>query len=140
MITSTEIVNTVESEVIQNVIDSREIANLTIVSDGSGTARVEIAFTYEDIASPVFIGTLPEDCRVFKARLDIIEAFDEGFYLTVGDDVGEARIMTVAQNNPQLANSYIVEPDVLYELQTDISVYFGGASAAGSGRIIIYYS
>jgi hypothetical protein len=141
LITSTKISNTIESGVVQNVIDSRELANLTINTTGGGTARLELAFSFADTDGlSLLIGQIPVS-RVFKARLDIDEAFDAGIYFTIGDEVAQGRIMYAAQINAQLANSYIAEPDVLYDEATNIKIYFGGGEATvGSGRIIIYYS
>lgn len=139
MIISENVIDEITSEIHNEVIESETVVDVTINVSGS---RKEITFDHTDTAElSKVIGSMPALLSIHKVRVDILEAFDAGIFFTIGDDVAQGRIMTAAQINAQLVNSYIAEPDIAYAVATNAKIYFGGGeSTAGSGKIIIYYS
>jgi hypothetical protein len=129
--------NVITSENTQNVIYSRDVVALTL-NGGSCLAK---AFSHTDTsAASLKIAAIPANRRVSRVVLEVTEAFGAGFYLTVGDAVGQARLMTVNDSYPQEINSFSVDIDYLYSERTDLYIYFGASSATGNANIIIYYS
>jgi hypothetical protein len=108
---------------------------------GLKLGRLEVTFDYNDFnAGEIVIGAIPADKRVFKASLLINIDFNDDATLTIGDDIGVARLQTINDSQLNVAKSYDVENEFLYEDETELKVYpTTGTPTQGEGTIIIYY-
>ncbi|OGD36843.1 hypothetical protein A2V94_07080 [Candidatus Atribacteria bacterium RBG_16_35_8] len=96
-------------------------------------------FTYNDIGSSIIIGSCVAGNVISKVVFEVIEPFNGGLTITIGDAIGQGRLMTANQNNPSYSGSYCASPNYLYETSTEIRIYFpSGLSTSGVGRVIVY--
>lgn len=110
------------------------------VRAGTG-GSLSVEFDSGDVAAgSLEIGRVPALSRIFRAVLEIATPFDGATLITVGDEAGQARLMTNTDNDPGRAGSYVVEPDFAYPSETDLKLFFpSGSPTIGQGRAIIYY-
>ena len=112
-----------------------------VINQVTGVFRIEKDFTFEDVVDGYLdLGNIPADKRVYDTVLIISTAFDGTTTITIGDIVAQARLMSIAQNDPSNANVYSVEGHVEYSALTLLKMFFSGTPTAGEGTAIIYYS
>lgn len=98
-----------------------------------------VDFTYSDVGSSIIIGSCVAGNIISKVIFEVIEPFNGGLTLTIGDAIGQGRLMTANQNNPSYSGSYCISPNILYETSTEIRIYFpSGSPTNGIGRVIVY--
>ena len=125
-------------EIETKVIETGNIIKKEIVV--SGADRLELDFTFEDVPDgSISFGFIPALKRVYNTVLIIQTAFD-ALTVTIGDDDAQARLMTIAENNPAIENIYSVENHVEYDALTELKIYLTGNPTIGAGTAIIYYS
>ena len=96
-------------------------------------------FTAAAWPGPVALGTVPADHLVRKAVVEILEVFDGGAAITVGDAVAQGRFQAVADNTPSRVFRYNHENDYRYDTDTAVAVYLpAGAPTVGRARVILY--
>lgn len=109
---------------------------------GSGGSKpIFVDFDYTDFTGgPValLIGKMLKDVYCNSCVVDIIDAFDGGVTLTVGDMVAQGRLQIVADNFPGIVDQYETRPNYAYSVSTDVYVFLTGTPTVGSGRVVVY--
>ena len=109
---------------------------------GSGNIQANIPFSL--FPSSVIIGIIDAGRTVEKATLEVVTPFDVPLQVTVGDDVGEGRFLTVYDSNLQSAGEvFVVESGHKYLSSTPVKLYFvdtPNPPTQGSLRVIVYFS
>lgn len=114
-----------------------EFAEHVIINQGG--AKIETDFSFTDFQNDKKIIGLILPSRVPRVVIMVDEAFNEGT-LVIGDEDAHGRIVAANEVDLTHAKKYVLEPDVEYESNTQIYIYFEtGAPSAGSGTIIVYY-
>jgi hypothetical protein len=111
-----------------------------LILDGRVRNKIEVSFSFSDfVGGSLLIGTIGSGSRVASVSLIVVTAFNAG-QLTVGDSIGQGRLMTAAENYLMEADTFKTEKDILYAVDTAISVYFSGAPIQGSGTVVVYFN
>jgi len=119
---------------LRNAITPRRLATLRplpLVAD----------FGFADVPSgSVSLGVLPPGHIVRETVVEILDPFNGGTAITVGDAAAQARFQAVSDNSPERANHYNVN-NVFegYATETEIFVYFpAGSPTSGSGKVTVF--
>lgn len=97
-------------------------------------------FDFSDLASAFVVGVVPIGKSVYRVAVDVVSAFDNNAIVTVGDDIGEARLMLSDELDLTVADRFTSEPDYVTEADTTFKIYpVSGTPTVGSGIIKIYY-
>lgn len=115
------------------------------VQQGTTTGSGVLVRTFQaseiSFGNPVLIGTVPPGKRIPRCVLQITSAFNHNAKITIGDVVGQGRLMTDDENEAWAANKYITEPDVLYQAGTAVYIFLpSGTPTTGQAVVIIYYT
>lgn len=126
---------------------SNEMIDVTLSNDAVyyfGSDHLEIDFSYEDWGlGKKKIGTALAMLRITEVVSLVNEdgcgsVFNEGT-IVIGDENAHGRLMVAADSDLTKRKKYTVEPDVYYEANTDLYIYFEtGAPTTGNGTVIIY--
>jgi hypothetical protein len=126
--------------VIDDDLVTRRFYNANVPS-GSITSR-SVAFT-NGSSFPLNIGAvIPNGAQILRTRISIGTAFTPATVLfEVGKSGTTNELMTSAQNNPQVTDTYVVEnDDIILASDTQYIISsVGGAPTAGAGRVTIEY-
>ena len=150
-VVSTEQVSSiVESTTPDILVETVEI--VTIISEGTQgppgrdgdvvAQHKELSFSYADIVNSLVIGGVVLNQKVQQTVIEIIEPFDNDLGITVGTNVSNAILMTIANNDPATEGTYTILNN-LSPTPTDIfSAFFtyDTAPTTGSAIITIYYN
>jgi len=100
-----------------------------------------IEFTFAEVSGgPLKIGTVPFGHTVRETVVQILEVFDGGLGITVGDSAAQARFQAITDNKPTHVNHYNVN-NVFdgYTSDTEIFVYFPvGNPTTGRAKITVF--
>lgn len=115
---------------------------LLVTQDASnvdtGTKQVILTF---DSTTPGTIWTISPGRRVEEVTVQVIEAFDGGATITVGDDEDNARLMGSDQSDLSIASDYMTSPAHLYTDNVDTEIkYYLNANSATTGRALVTVS
>jgi hypothetical protein len=104
----------------------------------SYSRSLTVEFTAADVPGQLLIGRMPAGFFCPSCVVEIIEAFDGGVQITVGDLVAQGRFQGAADNDPETIHQYETEPHFAYPATTDVYVFFSGSPSVGRGRVILY--
>ncbi len=110
--------------------------------DSAATDSQSISITVNfDSASELPIHTVSSGSRVTFVTVDVIDAFDNGASLTVGDIDDNARLMPAEQNDLSVISSYSSTPSFIYTGGSDVGIvcYFNGEGVT-TGQAIVTIS
>ena len=100
-----------------------------------------LSFNWASVgSSPVLIGTVPAGAMIPEVVLIINTPFNQPTTLEVGRLAAPAELMLGSDNNPAIAGSYQVTPDMLYASATNVylTLIAGSPPSTGSGQVIVY--
>jgi hypothetical protein len=141
--TDTPVVSPNYSQVVGSSVDTNEIVvRPTWVSPTTTVAtKAEVPFIWSDFSFGFIpIVNILAGTRIESVVVLVDNPFNSGS-LTVGDSVGQGRLMLAVENNLLFSDSYKAEKDILYSSDTLVSVYFLGVTPTqGSGTVIVYFS
>ena len=113
-------------------------ANLPIFVDNK---YIQTTFDYTCAVSGFkYIGDIPAGSRVQSVELIINQQFDGNTQLSVGDELVNDRLMTIADNIPSVTDIYLANISSLYVTKTQIFIYItNNVLQFGAGEVIVYY-
>jgi len=98
-----------------------------------------IEISDSDYPGPILLGRVPEGYIVRETIVEIIESFNDGVGITVGDPVAHARLQAIGDNHPTVEDYYNVNNCYQYDAATNLFVYFPtGIPTKGYARVIVY--
>ncbi|UCG53371.1 MAG: hypothetical protein JSW58_07410, partial [Candidatus Latescibacterota bacterium] len=91
-------------------------------------------FDWSDVgAGELTMGLAPADTLVQLVLVEILDPFDGGTAITVGDAVAQGRFHAIADNNPEFESIYQSFAHYEYLNDTEIKIFFpAGAPTTGS--------
>jgi len=100
-----------------------------------------VDFEWSDVAGgSVSMGLCRAGHLINKTTVEIIEAFNGGTEITIGDSVAQGRLQAVADNVPEEVSHYEVVNNYGYVSETTIFLFFpNGTPTVGKGRAIVYF-
>jgi hypothetical protein len=100
-----------------------------------------VDFDWSDVAGgSVSMGLCRAGHLINKTTVEIIEAFNGGLGITIGDSVAQGRLQAVADNVPEEVSHYEVVNNYEYVSETAIFLFFpNGTPTVGRGRAIVYF-
>jgi hypothetical protein len=112
------------------------------VHDTGEDNHIRTTFSFTDFpGGSLSIGTAPAGMVIGETVVKIIQTFNNGPMITVGDAVAQGRFQAVADNFPGYLGYYETDPHYIYSVDTEILIFFpGGTPTQGSGEVIIYLS
>jgi hypothetical protein len=85
------------------------------------------------------LGSVKAGMVVPEVSLRIVDAFDGGTTISVGDSAIHARLMLVTDNFASVPSNYESDPNYRYLNDLDLYIYFpSGIPSVGSGEVIVY--
>jgi hypothetical protein len=104
----------------------------------SYSRSLTVEFTWADVPGQLLIGKVPAGFFCPSCVVEIIDPFDGGTQITVGDLVAQGRFQGAADNDPETSHLYETEPHFAYPTATNVYVFFSGSPSVGRGRVILY--
>lgn len=95
-------------------------------------------FSWADFAGALALGRAPAGLYCPSCVVEIVEPFDGGAGITVGDLAAQGRFQALTDNRPAEVNQYETEPHFAYPATTDVYVFLTGSPTVGRGRVILY--
>jgi len=108
-----------------------------------GNGNIQEIIPHSLFPAGVPIGVVEAGRTVEKVLLEVLESFDTPTQVTVGDDVAQARFMTVFDSNVRRAESYLAESGFRYTASTVVKLFFVDSPnppTRGVLRVIVYFS
>jgi hypothetical protein len=114
-------------------------------TSAGGSGNIQANVPYSLYPSSVIIGFIDAGRTVEKATLEVTQAFDVPVQVTVGDDVGEGRFLTVDDSNllDNAGEVFVAESGYRYLATTAVKLYFVEAPippTRGAVRVVVYFS
>jgi hypothetical protein len=109
-----------------------------IAASGSSCSTIQVTFDHTDfVAGEKVIGNIPVNGRIHATQLIVSHVFDGGS-VNVGDDIIQGHLLSAAENDLTLVETYEVGRGTLFTAQTTAKMYFNGAPTKGDGSVIVY--
>jgi len=106
----------------------------------SDAAVRSIRFTIDHTAAQASTTSIPANARVYMTSVEITGLYTAGGTITVGSATAATLLQATTDNDPQTANTYILEHDIDWGVgASTVRVAVGGAPAAGTGVVIVNY-
>ncbi|MEY3288016.1 MAG: hypothetical protein RLZZ419_258 [Pseudomonadota bacterium] len=105
---------------------------------GVNANNISFPFAWGD-ATPQKIATVSAGFTVQQISIVLLTAFDVYSILTIGDAGDESRLVSAWQLDVTEANTYEINPNIKYFVETDINLYLilGNGCSTGNGLIIV---
>lgn len=105
---------------------------------GVNANDITFLFGFGD-ATPQKITTVAAGFTVQQIRIVLLTAFDVYSVLTLGDVNDHSRLVSTWQLDVTEANTYEINPNIKYAVETDINYYLvlGNGCTTGNGLIIV---
>ncbi len=120
----------------KNLLDSG-MAPADLGGSGGSCGSPSLSFTFEDFGDAQQIAEIPAGMRVFRAVLEVEEAFDSG-QISIGPETAQGQLMAVGDSSLLTAGKYVSEPEVQYTTATAVNIYFTGSPTQGSAKVTLY--
>lgn len=89
----------------------------------------------------VSLGICPGGRCAAICVVEVIDAFDGGAQVTIGDITAHGRLQVAADNDLQEVYRYHSNPDYVYNVDQQLYIYMSaGTPTHGSGRVLVYLS
>jgi len=127
-----------EDKILVNVVNERVVitANQVVSKEISILQNAFISANFISGSTEVEIGTIPANAKVLNTIVDVTTAGSGS--LTVGSVISQGILVTIADNDLNEVNKYVVFNDLLNVINTTYKCFFIDNYA--SGKVTIYYS
>jgi hypothetical protein len=107
----------------------------------SDSLTTKLVITSSDTGS-ISLGKVGNGARVVEVSVEVTDAFDGDFEISVGDAGDNDRLMGSNQNDLQTEDAFVSTP--IYQFpantETEVFVYITGTATQGSANVIITYA
>lgn len=109
-------------------------------SVGKLPLHFDLNLTSSDWPGPKLVGKINPNFVVNAVSIEIVSPFDGSASITIGEDSAQANLVTISDVFLDQIETYNININHKYLLNTDIKIYMTGSPSVGSANIYIYYS
>lgn len=103
--------------------------------------HIRTDFDFSNVPGNLLIGTCPAGMVVGETAVNIVNVFNNGTTITVGDAVAQGRFLEAADVFTDYEGIYESDPHFSYDVDTEVRIYFpSGTPTQGTGEVIVYLS